>query len=264
MTADLSEDLFFGGRLRLLQPRRGHRVGTDAALLAAAARSRLAEGAAVVDLGAGVGAVGLALAALGAGRVAMVEIDPGLCALADLNADKNALKDRAAAVRADAAELRGAKGSSTLAGEDWDLVVSNPPFDDADRQRPSPDASRALAHSAGLDLAAGWLGSAARLLRAGGSFVMIHRPENLARLLDGAENAGFGDLAARAVHARAEQPASRILIAGRKGRRGPLSLLAPLILHGPDGRFTTEADAAQRGAAAIPMEPPPRRRRRQQ
>ena len=52
-------DRWLGGRLALVQPQGGHRVGTDAALLAAAAGTP--EGR-IADVGAGVGAVGLALA----------------------------------------------------------------------------------------------------------------------------------------------------------------------------------------------------------
>ncbi len=58
---ETSEDAVLGGRLRLRQPLRGHRVGHDAILLAAATGGRAGEHA--VDLGAGVGAAGLALAA---------------------------------------------------------------------------------------------------------------------------------------------------------------------------------------------------------
>ena len=68
---DISDDAVLGGRLRLRQPRRGHRVGHDAILLAAATGGRAGEQA--VDLGAGVGAAGLALAA----RVAGLDVDAG-------------------------------------------------------------------------------------------------------------------------------------------------------------------------------------------
>src|SRR5258705_7947095 len=63
--ADITDDAVLGGKLRLLQPRRGHRVGHDAILLAAAVPARLGEQA--VDLGAGVGGAGLALAWRGSG-----------------------------------------------------------------------------------------------------------------------------------------------------------------------------------------------------
>src|SRR6185312_4742136 len=88
-----SEDRILGGKLRIRQPLRGHRVGHDAILLAAATAARPGELA--VDLGAGVGAGGLALAERVPGlKLALVEIDPGLCALAAENARINRLDDR--------------------------------------------------------------------------------------------------------------------------------------------------------------------------
>src|SRR6202035_3263460 len=84
----LTEDALLGGALRLRQPRRGHRVGHDAVLLAAACPAHGGEH--VVDLGAGVGAAALALAARAADiAVTLVEIDPDLAALAAANAQLN-------------------------------------------------------------------------------------------------------------------------------------------------------------------------------
>src|SRR5437764_8210097 len=89
-----TEDAFLGGRLRLRQPRAGHRAGHDAVLLAAATAARA--GQRVVDFGAGVGAAGLALASRVSGLdLVLVEIDPRLAALARDNA---ALNDIAARV----------------------------------------------------------------------------------------------------------------------------------------------------------------------
>ena len=82
-----------GGRLRLRQPRRGHRVGHDAILLAAATGGAYGEHG--VDLGAGVGAAGLALAARVPGlRVTLVEIDKALCELARQNVVLNRFEER--------------------------------------------------------------------------------------------------------------------------------------------------------------------------
>src|SRR6476619_5769484 len=86
----LTEDAFLGGKLRLRQPKSGHRAGHDAMLLAAATPAR--SGDRVVDLGAGVGAAGLALAKRVAGTgLVLVEIDPALAALARGNAASNGI-----------------------------------------------------------------------------------------------------------------------------------------------------------------------------
>jgi tRNA1(Val) A37 N6-methylase TrmN6 len=78
---DLTDDAVLSGRLRLWQPRRGHRFGHDAILLAAATPAR--NGDRAVELGAGVGTAGLALAARVPGvRITLVEIDEHLAGLA--------------------------------------------------------------------------------------------------------------------------------------------------------------------------------------
>src|SRR5690348_11213945 len=94
--ADCSDDAVLGGRLRLLQPRSGHRFGHDAILLAAAVHATAGQG--VVELGSGVGAAGLALAARIPGvSVSLVEIDARLAELAQENARRNGLSDRVSA-----------------------------------------------------------------------------------------------------------------------------------------------------------------------
>ena len=81
LAGDVTEDAFLGGKLRLRQPKSGHRAGHDAMLLAAATPAR--PGDRVVDLGAGVGAAGLAVARRIAGiELVLVEIDEGLAELA--------------------------------------------------------------------------------------------------------------------------------------------------------------------------------------
>ncbi len=135
-TADgLTEDWWLGGRLTLVQPKRGHRVGTDAALLIAAAAAK--EGR-IVDVGAGVGAVGLALAKSSAlASVDLVEIDAELAALAEHNAARNGLEARARVLRLDVLSARERREAGLT--EQANCVVTNPPFFDARAVRASPD-----------------------------------------------------------------------------------------------------------------------------
>src|SRR5215470_11954016 len=87
---ECTEDAFLGGRLRLRQLKAGHRAGHDAMLLAASTSARA--GQRVVDLGAGVGAAGLAVARRVAGiGLVLVEIDAMLAGLARSNAATNAI-----------------------------------------------------------------------------------------------------------------------------------------------------------------------------
>ncbi|MGC1666119.1 MAG: methyltransferase, partial [Bradyrhizobium sp.] len=90
LMGEVTEDAFLGGKLRLRQPKSGHRAGHDAMLLAAATPAR--SGDRVVDFGSGVGAAGLAVAKRVAGiKPVLVEIDEGLSELARANAVANAI-----------------------------------------------------------------------------------------------------------------------------------------------------------------------------
>src|SRR3979409_692316 len=89
-TGACTEDAFLGGQLRLRQPKSGRRAGHDAMLLAAATPARSGDRGA--DLGAGVGAAGLAVAKRVAGiKLLLVEIDAALADLARGNAAANAI-----------------------------------------------------------------------------------------------------------------------------------------------------------------------------
>jgi len=105
--ADVSEDGILGGRLVLRQPLKGHRVGHDAVLLAAA--TSVGPGDRAVELGAGVGAAGLAVARrVDDLAVTLVEIEPTLTALVfkiQANMDPNH-RDRIAFARICSGRLR--------------------------------------------------------------------------------------------------------------------------------------------------------------
>jgi tRNA1(Val) A37 N6-methylase TrmN6 len=244
-----SLDTILGGRLRLRQRRDGHRVGLDAVLLAAAAGAPARR---VVDVGAGVGAVGLALLQRWPdARAELIEIDPELAALAEENAALNGLSQRAKVLAADALTPQSRRAIG-LIDEAADLVVSNPPYLDATTARVSPDPLRARAHVAGEGSAAiaEWVVACLSLLKPGGRFVMILRADALAALLPAFANR-LGDLALRPVHPRADAPAIRLLISGVKGSKAPPRILPGLTLHEADGAATALAKAIQGGKATL-------------
>lgn len=242
-------DAFLGGRLSLRQPARGHRSGTDAVLLAAAPPAGFAGRAA--DLGAGVGAVGLSLALREPGvRMDLVEIDRDLCRLAAENVAANGLSGRVAVIEVDLlgpGEVRRAAG---LASGSMDLVLTNPPFDEAGRGRPSPDPAKRRAHVSDTGDLETWFGAAADMLRHKGLLVAILRADGLPRALSALGRA-YGGLTVLPVHPRAAAPATRILLRAVRGSRAPLSIVPGLVLHADDGRFTPTADALHRGEAIL-------------
>jgi tRNA1(Val) A37 N6-methylase TrmN6 len=244
---DVTEDTVLGGRLALRQPRKGHRVGHDAILLAAAVSAHA--GDQVVDLGAGVGAAGLAVARrVDDVAVTLVEIDPALVALARHNVVRNALTARVRAVCLDVTTPAAALAAAGLAADAADHVLMNPPFNAA--ENPSPDRGRRLAHMAVHDTLIGWTAAAARLLRPAGVLTLIWRADGLEDVL-AALAAEFGGIAVRPVHPKPDTAAIRVLVRAVKGSRAPLTLRPGLVLADAQGQPTAAAETVLRAGAAL-------------
>ena len=243
-----SEDAVLGGRLRLRQPLRGHRVGHDAMLLAAASDPQPGDRA--VDLGAGIGSAGLALAVRVAGlTVTLVEIDPALSGLAAGNAALNGLDGRVRAVTADAEDGRALAAAGLDAGS-TDHVLMNPPFNDARILNVSPDPRRRLAHVAAPGLLARWVASAAGLLKPHGVLTLVWRADGIDGVREALAN-GFGDVALRPVLPRPGAGPIRVLVRAVKGGGDGWRECRALILNGDDGKPSAAAEAVLRGGESL-------------
>jgi len=248
--AATTQDAILGGRLILRQPKRGHRVGHDAILLAAATDARAGEQAA--DLGSGVGAAGLALARRVAGlSVTLVEIDAALAALAVENAESNGLADRVDVNVIDVAAPARQFVATGLGPGSMARVLMNPPFNDPARQNVSPDAGRRLAHAAPRDTLVEWMRRAAWLLAPSGTLTLIWRADGLAGLLSAADT--FGGFAIVPVYPRPNAAAIRVLVRMIKGSRASLSLRPGLTLNDAHGQSTAEAEAILREGKVLPF-----------
>jgi tRNA1(Val) A37 N6-methylase TrmN6 len=246
--AHLSDDAALGGRLRLLQPRAGHRFGHDAILLAAAVAAQAGDYG--LELGAGVGAAGLALAArIPGSRLSLIEIDPALAALASENAVRNGFAERVTAHCVDVAAPQSAFDLIGLAPASRDFVLMNPPFNDPARHAASPDPLRRSAHLGPSLLP--WIDVASRLLRRLGTLTLIFRADGLDHVL-ACLQADFGAIAVLPIYPRPDASAVRVLVGAVKGGRGLLALRPGLVLN-RGGRPTPEAEAVLRNCAALPL-----------
>lgn len=224
----------------IFQLERGHRYSTDDVLLAWTACSALPGARRVLDLGAGVGSVGL-MTMLGLSpeaRLTSVELQSRSIALLGKTV---AFNDLGARVEVRGGDLR----DPTLFGveERHDLVVANPPYLPADDALESPHPQRAAAR---LELAGDvfdFCRVAAERLERGGRFCFCHaagdpRPEHAVN------EAGLRLLARRAVIFRHGQPpAIALYVCGHEGTRADPSALT---VRGRDGERTDEYRAVRR------------------
>lgn len=252
VVTDITEDAFLGGQLLLRQKRSGHRAGHDAILLAAATEAR--EGDRVVDLGAGVGTAGLALARRVAGiDLCLVEIDPELADLARGNAAANAIA--ADVIVLDVTADAQAFAAHGLMPDSADCVLMNPPFNDALRHRGSPDQARHAAHVATEETLNAWVHAARRLLRSNGVLTLIWRADGVADVL-AALSRGFGSVSILPVHGEAGGPAIRVLVRAAKGGRAPTRLLPGLMLNDESRVPKNEVRNILEGRAVLPLAEP--------
>ncbi len=244
----LTCDGFLGGRLRLTQPARGYRAGMDAVLLAAACPAR--PGAAVLELGCGIGAASLCLGARVPGlALTGLELQPDYADLARQNGAANGIALEV--VTGDLAALPRA-----LRARRFDQVLMNPPY--FTPGTPAPDAGRATARHEATPLAV-WIDAGLRRLVPGGGLTLIQRADRLPEVL-AALSPRAGAIHLRPLAPRPGADASRFVLTAIKGRRDPLRWLAPLVIHDAPAHAGDGADdyapllrAILRDGAALPM-----------
>ena len=233
-----TDDRLLDGRVLLRQPVEGYRAAVDPVLLAAAVRARGADH--VLDAGCGTGAATFCLAArMPEIRITGLEVQPAYAAWARESAALNQVEAR---VRIVAGDL----GARLDLGGPFDVVMTNPPF--GHEGTAPPNAALAKAHmESDLDLK-GWIKACLAQLKNNGRLVMIHRADRLSDILAALAPA-TGDIRVLPIFPKAGEAARRVIVDAGKGRRTPDTLLAGLVLHESDGRYTPAADAVLRGGA---------------
>lgn len=243
-------DHLLDGRLVLEQPSRGFRASIDAVLLAAAVDGGLEPAGAsarveVLDAGCGVGTASLCLARRHpAFAVTGLEIEPSTAGLARDNVARNSLDDRISVELGDVLDP-----PMSLRHRQFAAVITNPPFNPTTGKAARNEA-RALATSDAAGPMA-WLGACLKRLAPGGQLVLIHRTDRLQAVLT-ALNGATGQIEIIPLWPGADgQPAKRVVIRCRKGRRTPAALLPGLVLHEATGKFTAMAEAILRDGAGL-------------
>ncbi|MFK7763295.1 MAG: tRNA1(Val) (adenine(37)-N6)-methyltransferase [Roseobacter sp.] len=218
MTKDLTQDAFLGGKVHLWQPKSGYRAGVDPVLLAATVPAK--PGDRILDLGCGVGAAALCLAA----RVpdlalTGVEIKEEYASLARRNGGRSF-----DVVTADLENL-----PDEVKQRQFDHVLVNPPYYDRGASRAAMDPVREAALGEATPLTT-WVKVAAKRLAPKGYAHFIHRVERLPEILH-TMTGRLGSIEVLPLSPRQGRAAELIIVRGRKNGRGAFRLHAPLILH---------------------------------
>lgn len=236
------------GNIKVIQ-KKGFGYGVDAVLLAAFAAGEtgargIPEGSSIADLGTDCGIVAFILThKIEGSHVTGVEKRAEAAERAREAAAMNGLEDRVRIITADICDIAGSAETSEEASGlrgSFDAVVSNPPYFRRNSAIPSSSGDRYVARhetTAGIwDFAR----TAALLLKDGGSFYLVHRPDRLADIFTSLRDAGLEPKELQLVVPTESQAANIILIHAVRGAGAELKMLPQIAVHGEDGGYTSD------------------------
>ncbi len=215
--------------LSLRQRSQGLRYGTDAFLLYAYLRQRSDSDKSIfgVELGSGSGIISLlALTANKLTTVKAVEVQPVYARLTEENACLNHLDHRLEAICANVKDL-----TVGTVGREADVVFTNPPYMRAACGKVNQSDEKYIARHEVLAAIDDFCNAGSRILKTGGSFYAVWRPDRLTDLLIAMENAKIPPKRLTMVCPDARSAPCLILTEGKKGGKSGMFVTRPLFLH---------------------------------
>ena len=229
---NLVEATFKNSKIRVLQDKSEFCFGIDAVLIAHFASSK--KGKTVFDLGTGTGIIPLLMTKLDEdSRFTALEVQERSAEIARLNVENNNLQERIAVLQADIKDVK-----KTFAAECADIVVSNPPYAKMNPVKKNPNEAKNIARHEILCNLDDVVSAASWLLKTGGSFFMIHRPERLSEIFAAFSKAHLEAKKLQLVLPFADSSPTMIMIEAKKNARPDLKILAPLVMYKQKGEYT--------------------------
>ena len=216
---------YVNDKLSLIQKTDGLTFGTDALLLAGYINGKHKSG---VEIGGGSGIISmLLLTREKVGTVNCIEVQEEYAALIGRNAELNSLSDRLTPVCSD---VRDYKPS-----EECDVVFTNPPYMKSTSGAHNERTAKTVARHEIFGDIRDFCHAGARLLKFGGTFAVVYRPDRLIDLIAAMRGEGVEPKRMTFVHADMDSEPSMVLIEGKKGGKSGLLLTKPLIIYKDKG-----------------------------
>lgn len=238
MTIDVYEgeriDELHRNGYRIIQKKDGFCFGMDAVLLSGFAAVK--EGERALDLGCGTGIIPLLLEAKTRGRhFTGLEIQREMADMAARSVRLNRLQDKIDIIEGDIKEA-----GLIFGGASFDVVTANPPYMNDSHGLKNPDLPRAIARHEVLCTLQDVVREAAKVLRPGGRFYLVHRPRRLIEIITELAGYGLEPKRLKFVHPFADREAKMVLIEAARGGRSFVRVEKPLIVFRERGIYTDE------------------------
>jgi tRNA1Val (adenine37-N6)-methyltransferase len=222
------------GPLRIFQRLRGHRHSIDDALTAWYALQKRPDATRYLDLGTGVGTVGMIVlwGLADEASLTCIEAHETSFTLLLANLECNQLLPRATAIHGDLREF--------TVNSQFDLITGSPPYFPRHAGALPKDTQKACARFELRGHVGDYARTARRHLRDDGFFIYCFPHRQKQRGLDLVTREGFHIHSYRdVVPTISKQPLFSVYCADLHGARPPVEE-PPLIVHGPDGQYSPE------------------------
>lgn len=227
------DDLHRNG-FQIIQNERLFCFGMDAVLLSGFAQVK--EGGRALDLGTGTGIIPILLAAKTKGEYfAGLEISALSADMARRSVLHNGLEKRIEIIQGDIKEA-----GELFAPASFDTVTSNPPYMIGQHGLTNPDIEKAAARHEIFCTLEDVVRAAARLVRPGGKFYMVHRPFRLAEIIRTLSEYKLEPKRMRLVYPYVDREPNMVLIETMRGGKPRMTVEKPLIVYEKPGVYTPE------------------------
>ncbi|WP_418578584.1 tRNA1(Val) (adenine(37)-N6)-methyltransferase [Hungatella sp.] len=219
---------------QIIQKKNGFCFGMDAVLLSGFARVKQGEKA--IDLGTGTGIIPILLEAKYEGEhYTGLEIQDEMADMATRSVALNHLEEKVSIVKGDIKEASRLFGAAS-----FDVVTSNPPYMNDAHGLKNPDLPKAISRHEVLCTLDDVTREAARLLRPGGRFYMVHRPQRLIEIITALTKYKLEPKRMKMVHPFVEKDANMVLIEAVRGGKSMIKVEAPIVVYQEPGVYTQE------------------------
>lgn len=208
--------------------------GMDAVLLSGFARAK--EGSRVLDMGTGTGIIPILLAAkTEAAHLTGLEIQEESADMARHSVALNGLEKKIAIVTGDIKEA-----GNLFDAASFDVITCNPPYMIGQHGLVNPEDAKAIARHEILCTLEDVIGQAARLLRPGGNFFMVHRPFRLAEIMTLLCQYKLEPKRMQMVYPFVDKEPNMVLVEANRGGKPRMKVEKPLIIYREPGVYMPE------------------------
>ncbi|MDE6618899.1 MAG: tRNA1(Val) (adenine(37)-N6)-methyltransferase [Lachnospiraceae bacterium] len=208
--------------------------GMDAVLLSGFVRVK--PGAYVLDMGTGTGIIPLLIEAkTQASHISAIEIQEESADMARRSVRLNRLDHKIDIVTGDLKEADKFFGAAS-----FDVITCNPPYMIGQHGLINPDAPKAIARHELLCTLEDVVRNAAKLLKPGGYFSMVHRPFRLAEIITVMTEYKLEPKRMKLVYPYVDKEPNMVLIEGCKGGKSRMTVEKPLIVYKAPNVYTDE------------------------